>query len=169
VFSANKIPASSDVTTGYLSRWVVIPFPHDFTGREDRKLDERLQTKSELAGIAAKALPALRRLMDRGEFDLPESGIEARDEFTRRVDQVRTWVDECADINRDHPFAPRTSLYRDYKTWATRDGHRPVKAGEFYDRLSTIPGCEQTRVHGGERGFTGITVTDHADDNWLGR
>ena len=40
LFSANKIPASSDVTTGYLSRWLVVPFPRDFTGREDRHLDE---------------------------------------------------------------------------------------------------------------------------------
>ncbi|MGH8879460.1 MAG: DNA primase family protein, partial [Stackebrandtia sp.] len=63
VFSANKIPGSADVTTGYLSRWLVVPFPHNFTGREDRGLTDRLTTKVELAGIAAKAMPALRRLM----------------------------------------------------------------------------------------------------------
>jgi P4 family phage/plasmid primase-like protien len=83
VFSANKIPASSDVTVGYLSRWLVVPFPNDFTGREDRTLDRRLQAKAELQGIAVKAMPALRRLMARGDFDLPESGRQARDEFTR--------------------------------------------------------------------------------------
>jgi hypothetical protein len=96
VFSANKVPASADVTVGYLSRWLVIPFPHDFTGREDRGLDARLQTKDELQGIAAKALPALRRLMVRGDFELPDSGREARDEFARRVDQVRMWVTAAA-------------------------------------------------------------------------
>jgi putative DNA primase/helicase len=163
VFSANKIPASSDVTTGYLSRWLVVPFPHDFTGREDRHLDQRLQTKAELTGIAAKAMPALRRLLGRGEFDIPASGEQALDEFTRRVDQVRTWVDECCELHPDAAFVTRTTLYNTYKGWAERDGYRAVKAGEFYDRLQSVPGCAHTRIHGGTRGFTGLLVTDHAE------
>src|ERR671924_1147498 len=55
VFSANKIPGSADVTTGYLARWVVVDFPYDFTGKEQRGLSDRLTTKAELSGIAAKA------------------------------------------------------------------------------------------------------------------
>jgi putative DNA primase/helicase len=159
VFSANKVPPSVDVTVGYLSRWLVIPFPNDFTGREDRRLDSRLQTKAELAGIAAKALPALRRLLDRGEFNLPESGRQARDEFTRRVDQVHTWVDECCELEPDYPFQPRTWIYETYKEWALRDGHKAVKASEFYDRLDAVPGCAATRRHGGTRGYVGLKVT----------
>ena len=96
----------------------MIPFPHDFTGREDRALDAKLQTKAELQGIAAKAMPALRRLLDRGDFELPASVSAARDEFARRVDQVRTWVDECCEL--DDPTtrsAPHPALQA-YKAWA---------------------------------------------------
>jgi putative DNA primase/helicase len=50
VFSANKIPANADVTVGYMSRWLVIEFPNDFTGREDRRLDEKLTKPDELSG-----------------------------------------------------------------------------------------------------------------------
>jgi putative DNA primase/helicase len=170
VFSANKVPGSADVTVGYLSRWVVIPFPHDFTGQEDRTLDARLQTKDELAGIAAKAMPALRRLMQRGDFDIPESGLQAYDEFARRVDQVRTWVNDCADIQPDHPFVLRTALYTAYKAWAERDGHKPVKASEFYERVEAA-GARPHRTPGvGDRGFVGIRVTDTAerDPRWWG-
>ncbi|MGH3484741.1 MAG: phage/plasmid primase, P4 family [Nocardioidaceae bacterium] len=167
MFSANKIPASADVTVGYLSRWLVVNFPHDFTGREDRHLDERLHTKDELAGVAAKAMPAMRRLMERGDFDLPKSGMNALDDFKRRVDQVRTWVNECTELNVDHPFIARTTLYRTYKDWAARDGNKAVKAAEFYDRLGSIRGVVPTRIHGGQRGFTGLIVTDHAESQWL--
>jgi putative DNA primase/helicase len=162
VFSANKVPPSADVTVGYLSRWLVIPFPNDFTGREDRHLDARLQTKAELQGIATKAMPALRRLMERGDFELPESARNARDEFARRVDQVRTWTDECCDVQPDHRFVPRTELYRLYRDWALRDGHKPVKASEFYDRLDSLPGLRATRHGAGTRGYEGIKVTDSA-------
>jgi putative DNA primase/helicase len=162
VFSANKVPPSADVTVGYLARWLVVPFPHDFTGKEDRRLDARLQTKAELQGIAVKAMPALRTLMARGDFDLPESGRAARDEFARRVDQVRTWVDESCDIDLAHPFVPRTGLYQRYRDWAIRDGHKAVKASEFYDRLDTLPGVSATRHDIGTRGYTGIKVTNNA-------
>lgn len=161
VFSANKIPGSADTTVGYLSRWLVLHFPNDFTGREDRTLDQRLQTKAELAGIAVKAVTALKRLLARHDFELPASAQEARDEFVRKVDQVRTWISECADISPDHPWTNRTALYAAYKNWAARDGHRPVKATEFYDRLEAA-GVRRAIVHG-TRGFAGIKVTDTAE------
>ena len=49
VFSANKIPGSADVTTGYLSRWLVINFPNNFTGKRrpgTRRPDRRLRRNS---------------------------------------------------------------------------------------------------------------------------
>ncbi|GHD04272.1 hypothetical protein GCM10010313_20360 [Streptomyces violarus] len=160
VFSANKIPGSADVTTGYLARWVVLEFPYNFSGREDRGLTERLTTKAELSGIAAKAMPPLRRLMGRGDFELSESAQTARDDFRRAVDQVRTWIDECAELNPAHGHTGRTGLYDAYKSWAFRDGHKPVKAGEFYERLEAA-GATPAKIQG-VRGFTGIKVIDQA-------
>lgn len=166
VFSANKIPGSSDVTTGYLSRWLIVPFPNDFTGREDRTLDDRLQVDSELEGIAVKAIPALCRLMARGDFELPLSGEEARSEFTRRVDQVRTWLDECCKIDNTYGWVARTHLYTDYKAWTVRDGNKPLKASEFYDRLRSA-GIQEGRDPGvGTRGFVGVTVVDAAQPTY---
>lgn len=161
VFSANKIPGSADVTTGYLARWVVIDFPYDFTGREQRGLSDRLTTKAELSGIAAKAMPALRRLMERGDFELPKSAVDALDDFRRKVDQVRTWIDECAELAPEHgAHINRTHLYACYKAWATRDGHKAVKASEFYERLESA-GAKHAKIHG-VRGFSGIKVIDPA-------
>ncbi|MEV7362762.1 phage/plasmid primase, P4 family [Streptomyces sp. NPDC091299] len=160
VFSANKIPGSADTTVGYLSRWVVLHFPNDFTGREDRTLDQRLKTKAELAGIAVKAVAALRRLMARHDFELPPSAQDAREEFIRRVDQVRTWISECTAPD-PASWAPRTALYAVYKNWASRDGHGTLKATEFYDRLESA-GVRPAKVNG-TRGFAGIRVTDTAE------
>lgn len=160
VFSANKIPGSADTTVGYLSRWIVLHFPNDFTGREDRTLDARLQTKAELAGIAVKAVAALKRLMARHDFLLPPSAQEAREEFIRRVDQVRTWISECTAPDATSRI-PRTALYAVYRNWAARDGHGALKATEFYDRLEAA-GVRPVTVRG-TRSFAGIRVTDTAE------
>lgn len=163
VFSANKVPGSADVTSGYLARWVILPFPHSFIGREDPGLSDRLTAKSELMGIAAKAVPALRKLMERHRFTEPASATEATAEFNRRVDQVRTWIDECAEVDARHPWVNRTILYDAYKNWAARDGQRPVKASEFYDRLESIdPAVTAQRLGSQGRGFLGVKVIDYA-------
>lgn len=156
MFSANKIPGSADVTTGYMSRWVVVPFPHDFTGREDRTLDNRLNQPEELEGIAAKAVPALRTLMERGNFEEPQSAKDAMDDFRKRVDQVRTWLDEQADVSDDHPPVSRTKLYQNYKEWAKEGGYGQLRSNEFYDRL-TAAGLVPAKVKG-ERVFKGIKL-----------
>jgi len=158
VFSANKIPGSADTTIGYLSRWLIVNFPHDFTGHENRTLDTVLRTPGELAGIAVRGLAALPRLLARGDFTLTDSALAAREDFVRRVDQVRTWLFDCTDINPEHPWLGRTELYQAYQRWAARDGHRPVKASEFYDRIEAA-GALPAIIHG-TRGFKRIKIID---------
>ncbi len=165
VFSANKIPGSADVTTGYMSRWVVLPFPHDFTGREDRGLDARLQTPEEIKGIAAKAIPALQRLMQRGNFDEPPSAKEAMSEFKRRTNQVETWLDECCERDPAHSHVKRTELYDAYRRWAEHGRYGVLKAAEFYDRLRGA-GVEPAAVKG-VRGFRGLKVIHDPQGEYL--
>lgn len=159
VFSANKIPGSADTTMGYLSRWVVVEFPNTFTGHEDRGLDRRLQTKLELQGIAAKAMPALRTLMARGNFELTESTQQAQERFERGVDQVKTWVHECTELAPELPFVPRVDLYKQYVQWAGDNGYGKLKSHEFYERLEQAGATPNRLPMVGTRGFTGIKVT----------
>lgn len=163
VFSANKIPASADVTPGFMARWLVVPFPNSFNGVEDRGLTDRLTTPDELAGVAAKAMSALRRLMARGDFALPRSATEAKSKFVRAVDQVQSWLDERATVDSSLPHISRKLLYEDYRSWALDSGHRPVKASEFYDRLEDA-GAEKAKVKG-FRGFKGIMIGQEDDDD----
>lgn len=156
VFSANKIPASVDVTKGYLRRWLVVPFPNDFTDRNDPGFEERLH--KELTGVAARAIPALRRLMARGGFELTETARNAQADFERRVDQVRFWLSEDERICRtDDHWSARTELYIAYKSWANANGVGQLKAPEFYDRLQAAGLRPAKRA--GTRGYAGIAVT----------
>lgn len=158
IFSANKIPGSADVTVGYLSRWVVLPFPNTFTGKEDRGLDARLSTPAELAGIARKGVKALWDLMARGNFIETESSQKAFDDFRRKVNQVESWLHECCERSPEHGHIKRTELFAAYQRWAEQDGFGKLKAREFYDRL-VAAGITAAKVHG-SRGFTGIKVID---------
>lgn len=161
IFSANKIPGSADVTVGYMSRWVVLPFPNTFTGREDRGLDARLTTPAELAGIARKGMAALWDVLMRGNFIETASSREAMEEFRRKVNQVESWLHECCERGPEFGHVSRVDLYRAYEQWARDEGIGKLKAREFYDRLANT-GVEAATVKGA-RGFKGVRVAEGSE------
>jgi P4 family phage/plasmid primase-like protien len=164
VFSANKVPASADTTAGYLSRWLVIPFPYSFEGREDRTLDAKLRTTAELQGIAAHAVSVLPTLLARHNFTTPDSVREATIEFNSKVDHVRRWAADCCELSAKHKLLVlRSTLYQAYTTWAEREGMHPVKASEFSDRLEALGAV--LKIRDGYRGFIGIQITDPSSRN----
>ena len=158
VFSANEVPGSADTSEGYLSRWVPIRFPHEFAHRPDLDLDGHLQTPEELAGIAARAVPALARLLDRRNFDLPASMVADREEFVRKIDQVRRWLEECCETGDFHES--RAITRASYGAWASSEGVAPLGATNLYSRLTGLPSVREVIVRG-ERGFRGFRVRDH--------
>jgi phage/plasmid-associated DNA primase len=139
-----------------VARWVVVPFPTSFVGREDRGLDARLQTDDELRGILRRGVGALPALMARGRLLEPQSVLDEKAKFVTASDAVRAWLDENCTLVPDC-FEPRTNLYRNYSNQAQLDGGKRLSAREFYNRLEQINGVTERKRHG-ERGFLGIRL-----------
>ncbi len=151
VFSANKIPGSADVSRGYLRRWVVVNMPN-IPKVEDPTLAARI-IAHELPGIAAKAVPALRTLMERKRFDIKGDAARGKEEFAEAIDQVRQWVADGTVEAPDHR-ENRKHLYDAYCAWANANGAGRLKAQEFYHRLESI-GFHASKYQG-ERVFIGL-------------
>lgn len=138
IFSANELWRSSDTTEGYFRRWVVIPFPT----KVDGKLDEETLF-AETPGILARALPALRRLMERGKFDLGVTAQILADDFREQSDLVSVWLKEDDHVisalpGRTEPKVPRAHVYKRFRDWASDSGHAPLSATKFYSRLDAL-------------------------------
>ena len=158
LFSANKIPGSADVSKGYLRRWVNIEFDRQFTGDPIRGLGESLAA-TEIPGIIARGIRTLVELMERGKFTIDGEATKGKDEFAKKIDQVRQWVEEeCLEVA--DATESRTDLYRDYGFWAAREGNPKISGREFYARLEGI-GFSQRRSNG-VRLFEGIALV-HKD------
>ena len=80
-----------------MARWVVVPFPTSFLGREDRTLDAKLQTDAELRGILRRGIDGAAGADGAGRFAEPQSLTEAKEAFVVASDAVRAWLDECCD------------------------------------------------------------------------
>jgi P4 family phage/plasmid primase-like protien len=155
VFSANRIPGSADTTPGYLRRWVPIRFDSRFAV-PDIHVGERITTPDELAGVAARAVPALRRLLARRMFESTPTMDETMDHFARRIDQVAQWIEDRCELVPDH-FTDRATAYASYKLWSSGEGHAGMTTATLYERLGMLPGVRETKRQG-NRGFVGFKV-----------
>lgn len=157
IYSTNKAFGSADSSEGWVARWVVVPFPMSFVGREDRGLDARIQSDAELRGILRRAVDALPALMKRGRLPEPDSVREAKQRFIVASDAVRSWLDDQCAFEPD-AWTDRTLLYAAYARYTHDNGAKLLSAREFYSRLEQVNGLSPSRQARG-RGFKGVKIS----------
>jgi P4 family phage/plasmid primase-like protien len=155
-YSANKAFGSADSSEGWVARWVVVPFPISFIGREDRNLDARIQTDAELRGILRRGIEALPVLMKRGRFAERDALTDAKTAFITASDAVRSWLGERCVLEPDE-WTPRTDLYQDYRHHTSTDGSKVLSARELYNRIEQVNGI-RAGGRNGVRGFSGVRL-----------
>lgn len=160
LFAANELPGSADLTDGFFARWIIVPFTGYFPEAvADRTLPARLHAEAE--GVIAKAVPALRRLLERGGFDLPTSVMAATTDYRAKADPVVQFADERLDV-APGARVRRPALYDAYKAWCEDCGHHPLARRRFVDRIRSIrPNTYEQRSHGVDY-VVGIELTDRA-------
>jgi P4 family phage/plasmid primase-like protien len=168
MFSANELPGSADTSTGYLRRWLVVEFPRTFRPEErDAGLSEVLA--SERAGVAGRAVAALRDVMDRGCFTEVESVIEAQNEMAIALNPIKEFFDDCIEIDPNR-ITPRSVIYQAYLVWCARTGRdHPLGERRFWGKFRTemmsktgmtVWDKKLERRTSSDRSISGVCVTD---------
>jgi P4 family phage/plasmid primase-like protien len=153
VYSANAVWGTPDTSAGYMSRWVVIPFPNSFDGVEDRGLDAALSAPAELEGVLAKAVQGLRAVLAAGNFTEPPSVAEAFGRFRDESDPVSAFMRETTEIAGGW-FIPRGRIWDIYLAWVSDSGAKSKLArSKLYARL--VGAGWVATAQDGVRGFTG--------------
>lgn len=169
VAAFNRLPRTADTTEGFFSRWIIVPFTSYFPpGVADPGLTGRLTKPEELAGLLVLAVAGLRRLMERGHFELPAVVEQATAEFRRAADPVRSFLHEKTKGDYD-AWMPRTDLFGAYTAWADDNGYKPMGAATFYERAAeagedVFGHPLGTKGRKGVRGFAGIAWRSADDD-----
>jgi P4 family phage/plasmid primase-like protien len=160
VFSANALFGVNDSSEAFFSRWIVVPFPHSFYGREDAGLTDRLLDPAEVRGVLARAVEALRVLMARGRFEEPESVLQARVEMGRSGDSVRRWLADHAEFDAD-AWTRNSALWTAYLL--AEDGESKLGKHKFFARLAQVGGLVRARRKGVD-GFRGLRLREWEDE-----
>ena len=161
IFSANAIPGASDSSRGWVRRWEVVPFPYAPT-KPDPTLSDRI-VASELPGIVARAIYALRDLMAIGEFSRGESADLAHSEFAEKANRVLRWInDPDSNVTPDtDTWNKGTILLSAFRMWEAYDqgnGHKDIGSQRF-NELARQAGLTPAKRRG-QRGYYGLSVAD---------
>jgi putative DNA primase/helicase len=146
-----------------VSRFIKINFPVNFYGREDPDLREKL--RAEISGIANRCMAAYRRLVGRGKFLQPQSGIALEQKVLAETDPYTAFVNDLFVI--DPLGMVNCGLVKiKFDDWCRERGRLDLRASTptgslLTQRLKSVAGLEQLRTmkpHGQQRQYVGLRL-----------
>lgn len=103
IFSANKIPDTSDDSYAYFRRWVILRFDRTFEGAaKDEGLIDKLTTPEELSGLLNVALGGLKRLKAEHGFEHTDID-EIKEMYREGASKIRDFITEQCILDTENP------------------------------------------------------------------
>jgi P4 family phage/plasmid primase-like protien len=154
-YSANQLPYSYDKTFAYYRRWVIIPFPNQFVGKnDDKSLKHKLTKPDELSGLLNRALTGLNRLFENQDFSDSETVKDALEDYKKQNDTVAAFVADCCEFGEGFEIE-RTKVYDAYTTFCQNEGFEAVSRIACYNRMRANMQVGE-KIKDGVNYFTGI-------------
>jgi putative DNA primase/helicase len=122
LWAMTELPVIISVTDGLFRRVLVVEMPP--IPEENRDPSFKDHIKQEGPGILIWAIEGLKRLLERGCFQIPESVRLASENFKQQNDLSKQFVEECCDTGLDFKVQARP-LYDGYKRWCGNNGYTP--------------------------------------------
>jgi len=149
VWAMNELPRIDSSGVGLFRRVVPVPW------KQVEKPDP--QVKEIAASIGAVvfnwAFEGLKRLNERGRFDIPVGLIEERETYRTQNDIPQVFITDCCERvdaigeNGQYNKVGGQSLYDSYKKWCGNTGHKHLSSTAFAGELKRL-GIERVRMDG---------------------
>ncbi len=123
-WAMNELPRVGDANNGLFRRVKVVAFPKLETSPDPTI---KRKVRHEGAGILCWALEGLARLGERGAFKIPDSVLEATNEFRKTNDVPGLFVREACSVS-PAVKVQSSKLYEGYVHWCRSSGHKPLSA-----------------------------------------
>lgn len=138
-WAMNDAPRTADRSGALLRRLYPILFPRTIpTGERVPDLDQRLA--GEMPGIFNILMAGYKRLLERGRLEMPARARQWLDDFERRNDTERTFLEETA-IRDLHGELQSSEFYGRYHNWCIDNGFKPKnvnQVSEDWRRLGLV-------------------------------
>lgn len=118
LFSANRVPECTHADDAFYNRWLIIEFLQQRSkDDQDRELDEKLTTPSELSGILNWAIDGYRRLESQGKFTNEPESDEARGMWRNNGGSIERFIQNHVKRAPD-AHVQKDLMYAEYQEFA---------------------------------------------------
>lgn len=169
LYSANELPGTRDHSKGFWRRVLVLSFDRDFEADPDSGVSGDLAIlrastpreefgaeiwRREREGILAWAVEGARRLLaNAGQYTVPPSSSQIKDDWRRSSDQVAVFLEEECNADVDY-WTTSADLHQHYNDWARRTNHGQLSSTKFGTRMRTLGFTERAdRKRRSSRGY----------------
>ena len=166
LFSANKVPETSDNTPAFFRRWIIINFPNTFDDdTADKQLIEKLE--KEIPGVLNWALEGLKRLLHNQRFSYAPSVDEMELLYISLSSPVDAFVLECLD-QTSGGVVPKYYMYSAFVKYA-KEKKMPIMTDNAFARKLKVVAeglSDQKRKLGDDKKQTTCWVGWNLNAEW---
>jgi len=148
-FASNHTPKTTDSSEGFNRRWLILEFNRP-VAPEKRKLGiGDIIVAEEREAIAAWAVLAMPRLLERREYTLPASHKQLIREIAQENNSVRFFIEESPKIRSSTTGRiSETKLFSEYWSFCFGPGNaRPVTSKQFRNAMRELQQEKNFRLH----------------------
>lgn len=136
IFAANELPETEDKTDAFYRRWKLIDFPNQFLDTDEETEDQSTllaRLESEFPGLLNRAIEGFQRLYDRGGFKMPGDLAEMQEEYERRSNSVKAWVEDNVQKADDRTYIRKKEAHTVYRDWCEENSLSAKSYKSFKD------------------------------------
>lgn len=122
IIATNSLPTTSDTTTGFYHRWIIILFPNYFSEKIDI-----LETipEQEYKNFARKSIRLLQGLLHDGEFSKEGTLEHKKTEYERHSNSVKEFIKTDCELGIDF-YVPYSEFYTGYIAYTKANNLRTL-------------------------------------------
>ena len=133
---SNEVPNLRDSGDVLPTRFIMLQFAQSFLGKENPKIKYEY-LPAELPGIANRCLAAYRRLLKRGHFIQPKSGLVLVKRVQEKINPYVAFMNDCwvKDPESEGPFVGK--FYERFMDWCRENERLDLVHGTTRNNLIT--------------------------------
>ena len=141
-FATNHLPQSRDSSGGFLRRWLIFKFDKKIPPEKKIVHFATKVLAAEREAIAAWAIPAIKTIAARNDFDCPHSHFDLIGEIANRSNSVRHFV-TCSEkvkmtkglheVGKSAKTVSSGDLYKEYMTFCLTTAHKTPLNLKMFD------------------------------------
>jgi len=163
IFATNKIPKAGDDSFGFWRSWIIVNFPHTFTGKKDNKnLRYELTAPERMSGILNYAIDGLKRLLEKNQYSTSKTVEDIEKEWKKSSDSPLYFI-TAGLISDDNGEILTNSLLSAYYLFCQNYNLKPETANTFWKSFnkhikSAHPDAQKKQFTNGKYYWKGISL-----------